>query len=162
MPFFGRCMPSNTRKPRWMTPVLSILRKLKPSKMKANINGKSTWVATTVDYTTMDTEFIGMVYEGLLDYELRRVHEDDGAMVTLRIGQQPMLPISLLESQDDAQLKSLIKTLDKKRMLAPLIWKRIQEPQKIPAKRMNQPKTRSLKMPMTSLGSGRKFGLCER
>ena len=95
--------------------VLSILRKLKRSKMKANINGKSTWVATTVDYTTMDTEFIGMVYEGLLDYELRRVHEDDGAMVTLRIGQQPMLPISLLESQDDAQLKSLIKTLDKKK-----------------------------------------------
>ena len=74
--------------------------------MKANINGKSTWVATTVDYTTMDTEFIGMVYEGLLDYELRRVHEDDGAMVSLRIGQQPMLPISLLESQDDVQLKS--------------------------------------------------------
>ena len=95
--------------------VLSILRKLKRSKMKANINGKSTWVATTVDYTTMDTEFIGMVYEGLLDYELRRVHEDDGAMVTLRIGQQPMLPISLLESQDDAQLKSLIETLDKKK-----------------------------------------------
>jgi len=95
--------------------VLSILRKLKRSKMKANINGKSTWVATTVDYTTMDTEFIGMVYEGLLDYELRKVHEDDGAMVTLRIGQQPMLPISLLESQDDAQLKSLIETLDKKK-----------------------------------------------
>ena len=95
--------------------VLSILRKLKRSKMKANINGKSTWVATTVDYTTMDTEFIGMVYEGLLDYELRRVHEDDGAMVTLRIGQQPMLPISLLESQDDAQLGSLIKTLDKEK-----------------------------------------------
>lgn len=93
--------------------VLEVLRKLRRSKMKANINGKSTWVATTVDYSTMDTEFIGMVYEGLLDYELRRVHEDDGAMVTLRIGQQPMLPLSLLENQDDAQLSNLIKELSK-------------------------------------------------
>jgi len=95
------------------TMVLEVLRKLRRSKMKANINGKSTWVATTVDYSTMDTEFIGMVYEGLLDYELRRVHEDDGAMVTLRIGQQPMLPLSLLENQDDAQLSNLIKELSK-------------------------------------------------
>ena len=95
------------------TMVLEVLRKLRRSKMKANINGKSTWVATTVDYSTMDTEFIGMVYEGLLDYELRRVHEDDGAMVTLRIGQQPMLPLSLLENQDDNQLSNLIKELSK-------------------------------------------------
>jgi len=95
--------------------VLEVLRKLRRSKMKANINGKSTWVATTVDYSTMDTEFIGMVYEGLLDYELRRVHKDDGAMVTLRIGQEPMLPLSLLEAQDAAQLGRLIKELNKKK-----------------------------------------------
>ena len=94
--------------------VLEILRKLRRSKMKANVNGKLTWVATTVDYTTMDTEFIGMVYEGLLDYELRRVHPDDGAMVTLRLGQQPMLPLSLLEAQDDTQLERLVEELSKK------------------------------------------------
>jgi len=42
------------------------------------------------------TEYIGIMYEGLLDYELKRVPADSPTVV-LALGKEPVLPLSLLE-----------------------------------------------------------------
>lgn len=66
-----------------------------------------TWVETPVDFSDLGSEYIGMLYEGLLDYELRKAGEDP--VVFLSLGDQPALPISRLESLDDAAIARLIE-----------------------------------------------------
>ena len=50
-----------------------------------------------VDYTDLRTEFIGLIYEGLLDYRLKRTDEEIGPQVFLNLGREPVLPLSRLE-----------------------------------------------------------------
>ncbi|MBU1898291.1 hypothetical protein KKB55_11135, partial [Myxococcota bacterium] len=68
----------------------------------------STWrrVAAPVDFTELTSEYIGILYEGLLDYELRRA--GDEPIVFLNLGDQPALPLDRLESMDDKALKALV------------------------------------------------------
>lgn len=68
--------------------------------------GKTT-VPFPVDFSQIDTEYIGILYEGLLDYELRRVATDQPQII-LAIGDQPILPLRRLEGMTDAQLKELL------------------------------------------------------
>jgi len=91
--------------------VLEILRLLKIGKVRARRGRSSTWVSGPVDFSDLRTEYIGMMYEGLLDYELKQVTEDQGAILFLNLGQQPALPLSLLESLSDDDLKNLINKL---------------------------------------------------
>jgi hypothetical protein len=51
-------------------------------------------VAVPVDFYGLGTEYIGILYEGLLDYELRR--RDDDATVVLNLGDCPTLPLEAL------------------------------------------------------------------
>jgi hypothetical protein len=60
-------------------------------------------VTAAVDFSQLDTEYIGILYEGLLDYELRRV-EDALPVLFLNLGDQPALPLSRLEEMDDKAL----------------------------------------------------------
>ena len=39
-----------------------------------------------VDYTDLRTEFIGLIYEGLLDYRLKRTDEQTGPQIFLNLG----------------------------------------------------------------------------
>ena len=50
-----------------------------------------------MDYTDLRTEFIGLIYEGLLDYRLKRADEQTGTQVFLNIGREPVLPLARLE-----------------------------------------------------------------
>jgi hypothetical protein len=64
-------------------------------------------VAAPVDFTELTSEYIGILYEGLLDYELHRVGEQP--VVFLGIGDQPALPLDRLEAMTDKQLQALVE-----------------------------------------------------
>jgi hypothetical protein len=100
--------------------VHEILRFLKIGKVRARRGRTSTWVSGPVDFSDLRTEYIGMMYEGLLDYQLRQVTEDEGAVLFLNLGQQPALPLSLLESLSDKELRNLVRKLQKEKTTAPI------------------------------------------
>jgi len=76
--------------------IYNVLRKLLRGPLPV-IKGKSkTFVEGPVDYTDLRTEFIGLIYEGLLDYRVKRTDEKIGPQVFLNLGRQPVLPLSRL------------------------------------------------------------------
>lgn len=70
-------------------------------------------VAAPVDFTELTSEYIGILYEGLLDYELHRAGEQP--VVFLGIGDQPALPLDRLEAMTDKQLQALVEKAKVKR-----------------------------------------------
>ncbi|MEI7747332.1 MAG: hypothetical protein WCJ28_07315, partial [Actinomycetota bacterium] len=64
-------------------------------------------VPVPVDFSDLSSEYIGILYEGLLDYELKPVPEHD-AVIIMPIGNRPALPLSRLEAMSDAQLTELL------------------------------------------------------
>ncbi|MCC6316620.1 MAG: hypothetical protein IT361_02925 [Gemmatimonadaceae bacterium] len=75
-----------------------ILELLTVSKVKVRQGRASTWVNAPVDFSDLSSEYIGILYEGLLDFELHRAPPDD-AIVFLRLGDEPALPLSRLEQE---------------------------------------------------------------
>ena len=73
-------------------------------------------VAAPVDFTELTSEYIGILYEGLLDYELHRVGSEP--IVFLGLGDQPALPLDRLEAMTDKQLASLVDKAKVKRAAA--------------------------------------------
>ncbi|MGE0023683.1 MAG: hypothetical protein AB7S70_08655, partial [Hyphomicrobium sp.] len=67
-------------------------------------------VNVPVDFSDLSSEYIGILYEGLLDYELRRAAADDPT-VFLDLGDQPALPLSRLEAMSDKALAGLVEKL---------------------------------------------------
>ena len=67
-----------------------------------------------VDFSDLSSEYLGILYEGLLDYELKTAPSND-PVVFLSVGDQPALPLSRLEAMDDAALKALFESLKKTR-----------------------------------------------
>lgn len=98
-----------------------VLRKLLRGPLPV-IKGKSkTFVDGPVDYTDLRTEFIGLIYEGLLDYRLKRTDEQIGPQIFLNLGREPVLPLARLEdmlANDKKGLKDLLTTLRKEKVTA--------------------------------------------
>ncbi|MEJ7570318.1 MAG: hypothetical protein WKF41_18905, partial [Gaiellaceae bacterium] len=92
--------------------VYRLLRLLKVGKVKVRAGRSARWVAGAVDFGDLRTEYVGIVYEGLLDYELRRAAPDD-PIVLLNVGREPALPLSRLRELTAAELKELLKTFKK-------------------------------------------------
>lgn len=67
-------------------------------------------VNVPVDFSDLSSEYIGILYEGLLDYELRRAAPGD-PIVFLALGDQPALPLSRLEAMSDKALADLVEKL---------------------------------------------------
>ena len=67
-------------------------------------------VNVPVDFSDLSSEYIGILYEGLLDYELRRAAPAD-PIVFLALGDQPALPLSRLEAMSDKALADLVEKL---------------------------------------------------
>ena len=65
-----------------------------------------------VDFSDLSSEYLGILYEGLLDYELKTAPSTD-PVVFLSVGDQPALPLSRLEAMDDTALKALFESLKK-------------------------------------------------
>lgn len=88
--------------------VYEILEKIKIGKLKVKQGNKNVWVKGPVDFADLKTEYIGIMYEGLLDYSLKRATE---TLIVINIGKQPILPLSNLEKMTDKEIKELIKKL---------------------------------------------------
>lgn len=73
-------------------------------------------VAAPVDFTELTSEYIGILYEGLLDYELRRAGTEP--IVFLALGDQPALPLDRLEGMDDKTLAALVEKAKVKKAVA--------------------------------------------
>ena len=69
-----------------------------------------------VDFTELTSEYIGILYEGLLDYELKKA--GDEPVVFLNLGDQPALPLDRLEGMDDKALAALVEKAVVKRAAA--------------------------------------------
>jgi len=98
--------------------VFEILQKLKIGTVKVKRGRSNTWASGPVDFGQLRTEYIGIIYEGLLDYELRRA-KDEEPIVFLNMGTEPILPLPLLEEMPDKQLKELISDLKKEKTEGP-------------------------------------------
>lgn len=91
--------------------VSEILDLLCRTKVRVRQGRQNTWVTAPVDFSDLSSEYIGILYEGLLDFELHRVADDP--MLFLNLGTQPVLPLSRLESLDDKALKALVEAFKK-------------------------------------------------
>ena len=87
--------------------VLRMLEKLTRTRVKIRQGKSSTWVSAPVDFSDLSSEYIGILYEGLLDFELKTAPDGD-PVVFLGVGNQPALPLSRLEEMDDKALASLL------------------------------------------------------
>ena len=92
--------------------MFELLRLLEVGRIRVRSGRSAAWVAGTVDFSDLRTEYIGIVYEGLIDYELRRAPAGD-PIVFLGVGRQPALPLSRLESLEPAALKKLLEAFKK-------------------------------------------------
>ncbi len=92
--------------------VHDLLERLTRTRVRILQGKASRLVAAPVDFSDLSTEYIGVLYEGLLDYELKTAPSDD-PVIFLAVGEQPALPLSRLEAMDDKALKGLFKALGK-------------------------------------------------
>lgn len=90
--------------------VHQILNLLSRTKVRVRQGRQNTWVAAPVDFSALESEYIGILYEGLLDFELRQASIDQ-PVVFLNVGNQPALPLSTLEQMDDRALKNLLESM---------------------------------------------------
>lgn len=93
--------------------VLNILRLLTRTRIRVRQGHKNTWVDAPVDFSALSSEYIGILYEGLLDFELKQADAND-PVIFLGVGNQPALTLSQLESMDDKTIKQLFEALSKK------------------------------------------------
>src|SRR6476646_9325639 len=87
-----------------------MLERITRTRVKVRQGRSSTWVPAPVDFSDLSSEYIGILYEGLLDFELKTAPAGD-PVVFLAIGNQPALPLSRLEAMDDKALANLLEKL---------------------------------------------------
>lgn len=90
--------------------VSNIIELLTRTKIKIRQGRSATWMNAPVDFSCLASEYIGILYEGLLDFELRQAPEDE-PIVFLAVGNQPALPLATLEAMDDRAIKNLLEKL---------------------------------------------------
>ena len=93
--------------------VQHMLRLLTRTKLRVRQGRKNTLVDAPVDFSALSSEYIGILYEGLLDFELKQAAEND-PVVFLAVGNEPALTLSQLEGMSDAVIKQLFEALKKK------------------------------------------------
>lgn len=90
--------------------VRQILELLTRTRIRIRQGRSTTETSIPVDFSTLDSEYIGILYEGLLDFELRCA-VDGQPIVFLAVGNQPALPLTTLESMNDKAIKDLFTKL---------------------------------------------------
>ncbi len=90
MPSPVPCIFWNTTCPVGDATIYYVLRKLLRGPLPVVKGHQKTFVEGPVDYTDLRTEFIGLIYEGLLDYRLKRTDEQTGPQVFLNLGREPV------------------------------------------------------------------------
>lgn len=99
--------------------VWEILRLITKTTLRVRQGTGSTTITVPVDFSDLSSEYIGILYEGLLDYELRSVAAGEGAVIFIAVGNEPALPLARLEAMQDAALKDLFEKFKKAAKAAP-------------------------------------------
>src|SRR5690606_22528986 len=73
--------------------VRAILERITRTRVKIRQGRANTWVPAPVDFSDLSSEYIGILYEGLLDFELKTAPSGD-PIIFLAVGNQPALPLS--------------------------------------------------------------------
>ena len=92
--------------------VREMLRRITRTTIRVRQGRGGVRTVVPVDFSDLSSEYLGILYEGLLDYELKTAPSND-PVVFLSVGDQPALPLSRLEAMDDAALKALFESLKK-------------------------------------------------
>ncbi|HOQ72484.1 MAG TPA: hypothetical protein PK933_07095 [Smithellaceae bacterium] len=87
-----------------------LLEHLTRTRVKLRQGRTSIWVPAPVDFSDLSSEYIGILYEGLLDFELKTAPSGD-PVIFLSVGNQPALPLSRLEAMDDRALADLLEKM---------------------------------------------------
>lgn len=87
-----------------------LLDRITRTRVRVRQGRSATWIPAPVDFSDLSTEYIGILYEGLLDFELKTAPAGD-PVVFLAVGNQPALPLSRLEAMDDKALASLLENM---------------------------------------------------
>ena len=87
-----------------------MLELLTRTKVRIRQGRTSTWVPAPVDFSDLSSEYIGILYEGLLDFELKTAPSGD-PVIFLAVGNQPALPLSRLEAMDDHAIANLLEKM---------------------------------------------------
>jgi hypothetical protein len=90
--------------------VHDLLNLLTRTRIKIRQGRNRTWMMAPVDFSDLSSEYIGILYEGLLDFELKTADAGD-PVVFLAVGHEPALPLSRLEAMDDKALASLLEKM---------------------------------------------------
>ena len=80
------------------------------TKVRLRQGRTSTWASVPVDFSDLSSEYIGILYEGLLDFELKTAPPGD-PVIFLVVGNQPALPLSRLEEMDDKAVANLLERM---------------------------------------------------
>ncbi len=90
--------------------VRQMLDLLTRTKIRLRAGRAATWVTAPVDFAGLKSEYIGILYEGLLDFELHQAKPDE-PVVFLAVGNQPALPLTTLEAMDDKAIRNLLENM---------------------------------------------------
>lgn len=90
--------------------VYRMLELLTRTQVRVRQGRSTTLTVAPIDFSDLSSEYIGILYEGLLDYELRTAPADD-SIVFLAVGDEPALPLSRLEGMEERQIKDLFEKL---------------------------------------------------
>lgn len=90
--------------------VRQLLERITRTRVKVRQGRASTWVPAPVDFSDLSSEYIGILYEGLLDFELKKAPAGD-PVIFLAVGNQPALPLSRLVDMDDKALANLLEKM---------------------------------------------------
>ena len=91
--------------------VHEMLRLLTRTTIRIRQGRGGTRALVPVDFSDLSSEYIGILYEGLLDYELKTAPPRD-PVIFLSVGDQPALPLSRLEAMDERALKTLFERFE--------------------------------------------------
>lgn len=95
-----------------------VLNLLTRSKIKVKQGHHNTWVDASVDFSDLSSEYVGILYQSLLGFELRQAAPDSPS-VFLNLGDQPALPITRLEAMSEEALASLVAKLKERGKATP-------------------------------------------
>jgi hypothetical protein len=87
-----------------------MLERITRTRVKIRQGRSSTWMPAPVDFSDLSSEYIGILYEGLLDFELKTAPPGD-PVIFLAVGNQPALPLSRLEAMDERALANLLENV---------------------------------------------------
>ena len=92
--------------------LLGMLEQMTCTRTRIRQGRGGTWVTVPVDFSDLSSDYIGTLYEGLLDYELKTAPPGE-PVIFLAAGNHPALPMSRLEEMDDKAIKTLFGNLKK-------------------------------------------------